>query len=384
MNAKTVLEYQWPYLLSFLPSAGLLDETALAFGAIRRKRAVEGASSLLRLILAYGFCGLSLRQTAAWAEVLGVASLSNVALLKRFRQAAPWLGHLLAVKLAERAAPPPLSHKRPLLLRLIDATSISHPGSNGTDWRVHLSFNLERLAIGDIDLTDRSGGEKLSRFRFAPGDLVLADRGYSHRRDLYAVHHSGAHLIVRQNWQNLPLQHLAGEPFDVFSVLRSLPEAEAKSVDARTRPDRRFGLPAIPVRFVALRKTEAAAEASRKKLLADSSRKGHRVDPRALEAAGYIFVITNTSAEQLTAEEVLELYRFRWQIELAFKRMKGMLELGFLPAKDPALARTIIRSKLLAALLLEEFTQGFLAISPWGYPLGEPSALAVEDPARDL
>ena len=384
MNPKTVLEYQWPFLLSFFPPTETLEESALEFGAIRRKRRVESADVLLRLALAYGFCGLSLRQTAAWAEALGVASLSNVALLKRLRHSASWLGHLLAIKLAERASPPRLSSAHSLRLRLVDATTISHPGSHGTDWRVHLSFNLQRLEIDDIQLTDWSGGETLTRFRFAPGDLVLADRGYSHRRGLYAVRQSGGHLIVRLNWQNLPMQHLSGEPFDVFSVLRSLPEAMAQTLDARTVPDRRLGVPALPVRFVALRKTEVAAAASRKKLLADASRKGHSVDPRALEAAGYIFVVTTTSAGQLTATEVLELYRFRWQIELAFKRMKGLLELGSLPAKDPDLARTIVRSKLLAALLLEDFTRSFLAISPWGYPLRESSALAVENSARAL
>ena len=40
----------------------------------------EGAT-LLRLALAYGGCGLSLRQTAAWAAAQGVAELSDVALL---------------------------------------------------------------------------------------------------------------------------------------------------------------------------------------------------------------------------------------------------------------------------------------------------------------
>ena len=381
MSPKTVLEYQWPYLLSFFPPLKALELSAVEFGAIRRKRAVDSADSLLRLALAYGFCGLSLRQTAAWAEAAGIASLSNVALLKRLRNAAPWLGHLLAIKLAERASPPRLRHAHPLRLRLVDATSLSHPGSNGTDWRVHLSFHLQKFAIDDIELSDRSGGETLTRFRFTPGDLVLADRGYSHRRGLYAVHRSGAHLIVRLNWQNLPMQHLNGDPFHVFSVLRGLPEAVESSVEARTLPDRRLGVPAVPVRFVAVRKTETAAEASRKKLQTDASRKGHAVDPRALEGAGYLFVVTTASAEQLTARQVLELYRFRWQIELAFKRMKGLLELGALPAKDPDLARTIVRSKLLAALVLEDFTQGFLAISPWGYQLGGSSPIAVENPA---
>lgn len=384
MNAKTVLEYQWPYLLSFFPCEDALEESAREFGAIRRRRAVDSASALLRLAFAYGFCGLSLRQTAAWAQTVGVASLSNVALLKRLRHASSWLGHLLAVKLAERALLPRSRSARTFRLRVVDASSISRPGSKGTDWRVHLSFNLRRLVIDDVELTDSSGGETLTRFRFGVGDLVLADRGYSQRRGLYAIRQAGGHCIVRLNWQNLPLQHPNGCPFGVFSVLRSLPEAVEQSVEARTAPDRRYGVPAIPVRFVAVRKTEVAAEASRKKLLADASRKGHAVDPRALEAAGFVFVVTSTPAEQLTAKEVLDLYRFRWQIELAFKRMKGLLELGSLPAKDPHLARTILRAKLLAALLLDNFTEGFLAISPWGFPLRGSPALPVENPASPV
>jgi IS4 transposase len=50
----------------------------------------------------------------------------------------------------------------------------------------------------------------------------------------------------------------------------------------------------------------------------------------------------------------LELYRFRWQVELDFKRLKSLLQLGNLTARDPPLARTFLYSKLLAALLLED------------------------------
>ncbi len=75
-----MLEYQWPYLLSFLPPEDELERTARQTGASRPKRRVGSASSLLRLAFVYGFCGLTLRQTAAWAEVVNVASLSDVAL----------------------------------------------------------------------------------------------------------------------------------------------------------------------------------------------------------------------------------------------------------------------------------------------------------------
>jgi hypothetical protein len=366
MNAKVALEYQWPYLLSFFPPEHELDASALRTGALKRRRVVNSASTLLRLALAYGFCGLSLRDTTAWAEASGFASLSDVALLKRLRHAGPWIGHLLAVKLAERAKTP-RPRDTSLRLRLVDATTISRPGSSGTDWRVHLGFNLRSLAIDHVELTDQSGGETLTRFQFAPGDVVLGDRGYAHRRGLHSVQQQEGHFIVRLNWQNIPLQDRQNGQVDLLGLLRGLPEARAAGFDLQIAPDRRHSLPALPVRLAAIRKTETAAEQSRQKILQQTSKKGKTPDPRTLEAAAYIFVVTSLAEEQASAEQLLDLYRFRWQIELAFKRMKGLLELGVLPAKDRRLAHTIIYSKLLAALLLDDFTERFLAISPWGY-----------------
>src|SRR3546814_10387231 len=52
---------------------------------------VKSGSALLRLALSY-VMGLSLRSTAAWAELGAVARLSDVALLNRLRKAADWLG----------------------------------------------------------------------------------------------------------------------------------------------------------------------------------------------------------------------------------------------------------------------------------------------------
>ena len=92
MDAQTALKYQWPYLRSFLAEEADLEASARDTGALVRRREVGSASDLLRLALAYGFCGLSLRETAAWAEANGIASISNVALLKRLRASANWLG----------------------------------------------------------------------------------------------------------------------------------------------------------------------------------------------------------------------------------------------------------------------------------------------------
>lgn len=382
MDAQNAIEYQWPYVLSLLPPNDQLERSAKEMGALRRKRGVRKASDLLRLALVYSLCGFSLRQTAAWAQVSGVAELSDVALLNRLRGASGWLGHLVAVKLAERAPPPPPSSSGDLRrLRLVDATCISRPGSSGTDWRVHLGFDLARVAIDSIELTEVSGGETLTRFDWAPNDVVLGDRGYAHRRGFHAVVDAGADFIVRLNWQNVPLLTADGMEFDVLHFLRQLPDATVRDSEVFVAPSKKPDIPSFPARVVAIRKSEPAAAEARKKVLQERSRKSRQVDPRTLEAAGYLFVLTSLSAEQLSAADVLRLYRFRWQIELAFKRMKSLLALGDLPARDPPLARAFIYGKLLAALLLEDLTERFLDFSPWGYRLGEPSSFPLANPA---
>ena len=60
----------------------------------------------------------------------------------------------------------------------------------------------------------------------------------------------------------------------------------------------------------------------------------------------------------------MALYRLRWQVEIAFKRLKSLLRIGDLPAKGPELARSWIAAHLIAALLLDTMTQDFLDSPP--------------------
>jgi hypothetical protein len=115
-------------------------------------------------------------------------------------------------------------------------------------------------------------------------------------------------------------------------------------------------------------------EITRRRILHEASRKGKQPDARTLECAAYFFVLT-TLPPTVTAMQVLAIYRLRWQIEMAFKRLKSVLHIDALRAKDPELARTYLYGKLLGALLLDEFTARAQAFSPWGFPLLEPGEL---------
>jgi hypothetical protein len=100
MNDLQAFTDEWELLRSALPAVDL-EKSLRETGGSQRRRAVRSAETLLRLALVYGFCGLSLRQTAAWAQVQEIAELSDVALLKRLRCCSDWLSRLLGAKLAE-------------------------------------------------------------------------------------------------------------------------------------------------------------------------------------------------------------------------------------------------------------------------------------------
>src|SRR5258708_31794480 len=92
----------WHRLLRRFGLARELEVTAKASGALLRCREIKNAGDLLRLALAYGPCGMSLRVAAAWAETIGLGSLSDVAVMKRPQASAHWVQGIVRPLLAPR------------------------------------------------------------------------------------------------------------------------------------------------------------------------------------------------------------------------------------------------------------------------------------------
>jgi hypothetical protein len=143
-----------------------------------------------------------------------------------------------------------------------------------------------------------------------------------------------------------------GGRFDLFAALAAQTAAEGE-VEVRVDEGVK-GAPPLLLRLVIRRKEPHQAQAEQKRLLKDARKRGAQPDPRSLEAAGYILLLASLPAKAFPAADVLALYRFRWQIELAFKRMKSLAGLGELPAKNPELAQAWIYARLIAILLAEQ------------------------------
>ncbi len=356
----------WRVLLSLLPRDW--QNLALHFGAIERLRGFDSAEAVLRTLLFHVGKGYSLRESAVQARLAGVASVSDVTILNRLRQAGPWFQRMCQLLLEESGVTLP-DGPAGRHVRVLDGTLVQEPGRTGSSWRIHYSIRLPSLLCDHLELTSTRGqgtGEILHRFPASQGDLILADRGFCTPVGIEALREQGADVIVRWKSSSLPLYTPEGKPFALLPELSQLTEPQQVGdwpVTIRGRRQRWTG------RLIALRKSEAATRRARKKIQRKAQQGGPQTKPETLEYAAYVILFTTLPAEQFSGAQVLEWYRLRWQIELVFKRLKTLAQLGHLPKEEPDSARSWLYGKLLVALLAQKLIRVGRSISPWGYLL---------------
>jgi hypothetical protein len=347
MNLAGASDEDWRLVLAQIAEPAVLESSARERRAPVRRRAVRDGESLLRLALVYGPGGQSLREASAWAEASGLARLSDVALMNRLRGAAAWLGWLCGERLGRAAEAAPARR-----IRVVDGTRIAGPG--GRAWRLHLCCELPGGGLSHVELTDLRGAERLERTPVAAGELRIADRCYARPEALRELLAQGGDVLVRCSWKSLRLLAPEGgrfEPAALYAAAARDGAAEAPVPVGKARgPWSPFAM-----RLIALRKPPEAGERARAKARRAARRNGNRLDPRTLAACDHVLLLTSLPAESHPIAEIARLYRLRWQIELAIKRLKSILRIDRLPAKDPQLARTWLLAHLLFALAADAF-----------------------------
>jgi hypothetical protein len=353
----------WQVLLSFLPPGW--QSVARSTGALQRARNFT-PETLLRTLMIHLADGCSLRETAVRAKQGGIAQCSDVALIKRLNVSGEWFRVMSTELMAQWVAKSPDQlFGSAYRVRLIDGSIVSEPGATGSTWRIHYSIQLSTLQCDEVYVTKPSEGESFKRFNVTPGDLFIGDRGFGTRNNVRSVHDRDGAVIVRLNATNLPLFSEDGScAFDLLGHLRTLHGTKIGDWNVTVHyPDGH----AIKGRLCALKKSKEAAEKAKIKAARESKKKGHAIKPETLEAAGYVFVFTTLHSEY-SASSILEAYRGRWQIELAFKRLKSLLGLSHLRKMDMAGAKAWLHGKLFVAFLIEAMIACGDNFSPWGYP----------------
>src|ERR1700758_4663313 len=122
----------WRVLTSMFPEGW--QQQAKQTGAMERQRGITAPETLLRLFLLHVARGYSLRETVVRAKESGVATISDVGLLKRLRRSEDWLQWLCLQLVMENGVRMP-AQKNPGAVRIVDGTIIKEPGKTGSQWR---------------------------------------------------------------------------------------------------------------------------------------------------------------------------------------------------------------------------------------------------------
>lgn len=366
MDVKDMLISGWDELVCFLPEGW--DEKLAELGLLKFGRKFagrEGASALLRTLLIHLAGNVSLRSACAMASQAGICEVSDVALLKRLKKADGWFPW--ATRMLMTQMDPPVDSRLPCQYRwrFIDGTVVEEPGATGSTWRLHYSLDARTFAPDEVHVSDVKVGEKLSNFTVQPGDVFIADRAYCTRNGTAHVHGQGGYVMTRLAPGNLPLHDEAGRPFALLRHLRHLSYGQVGDYAVCLRRDEQV----VRGRVCAIRIGDEQAERARARIRRRAQKNGYRsIRPNTLEHAGYVLVFTTLPAD-VDAEKVMAIYRYRWQIELLFKRLKSLVGTAPLHKRSPDGMRGWLSGKVFVAVLNHTMLRTAEALSPWGYPL---------------
>jgi hypothetical protein len=178
------------------------------------------------------------------------------------------------------------------------------------------------------------------------GDLVIRDLGYAAFKVWRQIAARGAYFLSRWRSDFTLFDPQTQQPLKLSRLLKGRPQLELDVLlGARER---------LPVRLVALRLPTLLAAQRRRRARANARRdRSLRLSKAYLKLLDWTILLTNVTPEQLNAQQLLEAYACRWQIEVLFKSWKSHFQLGRLSTSSPRQVHIQLLAKLLAIALVQ-------------------------------
>lgn len=209
-------------ILPFLPNC--LDELARQTGAIQRKRGIDSAIDLLKILFLYACSNISFRLLAAASCALGICNISDTALRKHFTKSANFLHEILNSMLSSFLPKADISVFGKIKnVLLVDASVVRQDGKNQEQQRIHTCYSLNKNRMCEVKVTDKHTAESLTHFSFKKDDLVIADAGYGTAHNYIYAQEQQADVILRITPKNFCLYDVDGNK---ISLIEKLKEAE--------------------------------------------------------------------------------------------------------------------------------------------------------------
>ncbi len=352
--------YSVSQLIRELPAG--YAEACFKEGAIQRKRVISSPDDLMMLSLFHLINGCSLMEISTIASLAKIGNISDVAFMKRFEHCEGWFKWIISQLISDGL----ISYQKPKSLEKynvigVDATTVSEKGRSGRLFRLHLAIDIFKMETLQHLISARDVGETLTNFTIHSNDLFIADRAYCSKIGINHCLSSDGNFILRYRRRSFNLYNTTGDKVDLLEHLQSLKNNDVLELRLFMRNSDGS---ANPVRICGIRKSLDAITKSRKRLRRQESRSGIKFTQQTKDFNDYIVLISNLRGE-VSATDILNIYRFRWQIELYFKRLKSIMDFGELPKRRDRSIMSWLHGKLMVALLIETMI-GKVDFSPCG------------------
>jgi hypothetical protein len=333
------------------------EEKAKELGAMSRASGeIREASSLLRLNMLYTTNEGSFQTAATGLAMTEGIAISKTAAHKRIRKSGEWLRWLAE----EMCKSDGFLIRKPEFLgeravKLVDASDETTKGKDKKVWRLHYVFNLFEFECSSMELTSNKEGERLNRHEVEKDDIFIADRIYGTIKGMEHVLVNGGDFVLRFKSKAFNLYDENGEKIELLPYLRELKPLGNTDISCYYKLSTGE---LHPLRMVAMRKDAKAIEQCKRKMARKASKKQEKAaQDDTMELNEYVVLATSLD---YTNEQILELYRARWQIEQVFYRLKSLFGYDNVPSKNDDTVKAWFFGKLLLATICEALLKRLL------------------------
>jgi Transposase DDE domain len=207
-----------------------------------------------------------------------------------------------------------------------------------------------------VVITDRHSAEGVHHFALRTGDVVVTDAGYPLGKSVQQGQAQGAYGVHRMSHHQVRLEREDGQKIDLKRMVKHQKYGTVCEYQVWVWDPKQTERFALRLVVSLLSRRQAMATRARKQERI-RHKKGSKANLAPAWWAGVMLLGTTLPKEQWSAQDVVKLYRARWQIELFFKRIKQGLRLHLLPIKLWERAQTYVHLSLIVWSLQEHEAQ---------------------------
>lgn len=349
-----------------------LNALALQAGFITRQRKLS-ADSFLRMLLFdhFQYRSPSLQQHAIGFYQEGATDISKQAIDKRFNdKAVLFIEKLFEALLSQQQLNTQIgSHLSAHFnaIKVMDSTEFKLPDSFAEVFPGYsacnalacaaiqleydvLSGKVHYFSLGNARQSDKTVAD-IRMDNIAAGDLILRDLGYYSTDSYLKIEQQKAFYVSRLKAQVGIYTQQSGQ-YAKLSWSQILQQAQRSKTGFFDQWVYIGKEQKHPVRLVAWALPE---DASSNRLLNKQSKKGKINNEDKIWSKLNVFV-TNIENDILDVEQVYNLYKIRWQIELMFKIWKSIVNINIVHKMKPCRLKCYLYSKFLWILICRDIT----------------------------